>query len=182
MKKSLSIWLTAVLTLFCAACNEDKPVTKESTTKTEMIHVDLMNAKSEKIGMAMLSEVENGVKLNVEVSNLTPGKHGFHIHENGNCTAPDFKSAGGHFNPDMKKHGSESSHGPHAGDLPNLEVSKEGKGKAEFIVKNVSLDPGQKNSLRKDGGTALVIHESADDYRTDPSGNSGSRIACGVIK
>jgi superoxide dismutase, Cu-Zn family len=103
------------------------------------------------------------------------------VHTVGKCDPPDFASAGGHLNPDMKKHGKENPDGPHAGDLNNLEVGADGTAKASFVDSKVTLGDGP-NSLFHDGGTALVIHEKADDYKTDPSGNSGPRIACGPIQ
>ncbi|UQZ81569.1 Superoxide dismutase-like protein YojM precursor [Paenibacillus konkukensis] len=143
--------------------------------------IDIINSKGTKIGTAKLSQVAEGVKFQVEVSGLTPGKHGIHVHQTGVCTPPDFTSAGEHFNPEGKKHGFDNPQGYHAGDLPNLEVGSDGTARAEFVDTKVTLAKDKANSLVKTGGTALVIHENADDYKTDPSGNSGSRIACGVI-
>jgi len=144
-------------------------------------HIDIVNGSGGKIGSAMLLPLADGVKIQVEVSGLTPGKHGIHIHENGVCTAPDFTSAGAHLNPAGKLHGFDNPQGPHAGDMMNLEVGADGKGKAELMNKMVTLSKDKPNSLLKQGGTSLVIHEAVDDYKTDPSGNSGARIACGVI-
>jgi Cu-Zn family superoxide dismutase len=143
--------------------------------------VELIDSKGAKVGTAVLSQVAEGVKLQVEVSGLPPGKHGIHIHQMGVCAVPDFKSAGDHFNPEGKKHGFENPEGYHAGDLLNLEVGSDGTAKADLIDKKVTLLKDKANSLLKPGGTSLVIHEAADDYKTDPSGNSGARIACGVI-
>jgi Cu-Zn family superoxide dismutase len=99
----------------------------------------------------------------------------------GKCEGPDFKSAGGHLNPEMKQHGKDNPSGPHAGDLLNLTVGPDGKAKASLIAVHATLDAGP-NSLFHEGGTAIVIHEKEDDYKTDPTGNSGGRIACGVIQ
>ncbi|NHN30649.1 superoxide dismutase family protein [Paenibacillus sp. S3N08] len=148
----------------------------------EMVkHIDIVNGSGAKTGTATLSAVADGVKIQVEVMGLTPGKHGIHIHQNGVCTGPDFTSAGAHLNPTGKQHGFENPQGPHIGDLMNLEVGTDGTGKAELLNKMVTLSKDKANSLLKAGGTSLIIHEAADDYKTDPAGNSGARIACGAI-
>jgi superoxide dismutase, Cu-Zn family len=144
-------------------------------------HADIINAQGQKIGTADFSQTDAGVAIKVDVSQLAPGTHGIHIHAVGKCEGPDFKSAGGHLNPDMKKHGTENPDGPHAGDMPNLEAGTDGQTHTTILAKGVSLGSGP-NSLFHDGGTAIVIHEKADDYKTDPSGNSGNRIACGVVQ
>jgi Cu-Zn family superoxide dismutase len=141
----------------------------------------LRNAEGAEIGKATLSPVKGGVKVHVEVAKLAPGKHGIHLHAAGKCEAPDFKSAGPHFNPAEKHHGLHNPEGPHAGDLPNLVVGKDGKAKATFTAKGTTLGDG-KGSLFGPDGTALVIHADADDEKTDPAGNSGARIACGVVE
>lgn len=142
--------------------------------------VELVDAKGNKIGTAQLSEVAEGVRIVLEASNLPPGIHGFHIHDSGKCEGPDFKSAGGHFNPDGKQHGFHNPKGPHAGDLPNLVVDEQGRAKADFVAPGLTLRPG-KYSLVDADGTSLMIHANADDYVTDPAGNGGARLACGPI-
>ncbi len=141
---------------------------------------ELFNAKNEKVGSATLTETSEGVKIALEVSNLPPGGHGFHIHDVGKCDPPDFKTAGGHLNPHGKKHGLKNPDGPHAGDLQNLEVGADGTAKVDVHQAGVTLGEG-KTSLFHPGGTAIVIHASPDDGMTDPAGNAGARIACGVI-
>lgn len=148
----------------------------------DAVQVQLIDLQGNPIGQAKLTQVSEGVRIQLESEHLTPGKHGFHVHENGKCEAPDFKSAGGHFNPQGQKHGMAHSQGSHAGDLPNLEVNPEGKVQFEYVAKQLTLEPNQSNSLLKSGGTALVIHEKADDNVTEPAGNAGARIACGVIQ
>ena len=143
-------------------------------------HADIVNAQGQKIGTATLRPSDSGVRIDVEVSQLPPGTHGIHIHTVGKCEGPAFASAGGHFNPTSKKHGKDNPEGPHAGDLLNIEAGANGTAKGSLSDSIVTLGGGP-NSLFHEGGTALVIHEKADDYKTDPSGNSSARIACGVI-
>jgi len=144
-------------------------------------HADIVNAQGQKIGTAKIVPSHGGVRINLDVSQLPPGVHGVHIHAVGKCEGPDFKSAGGHLNPESKKHGKDNPEGPHAGDLLNITVGSNGSAKTSLVSASVTLGDGP-NSLFHDGGTAIVIHEKEDDYKTDPSGNSGARIACGVIQ
>jgi Cu-Zn family superoxide dismutase len=141
---------------------------------------NLANGKGENVGTARLRETSKGVSLSLDVFNLPPGVHGFHIHAVGKCDPPDFKSAGGHFNPEGKKHGLENPEGHHAGDMQNLTVDAQGKAKVRVVVPGVTLSEGS-NSLFQPQGTAIVIHADPDDMKTDPAGNAGARIACGVI-
>ena len=142
---------------------------------------DIYNAQGEKIGAAAFVQVESGVRITLDLNNLSPGMHGIHIHEVGKCDPPSFTSAGPHFNPEGKKHGLNNPAGPHAGDMRQLTVGAEGTAHAEFVDSLVSLAEVAPNSLFHTGGTAIVIHASPDDQMTDPSGNSGARVACGVI-
>lgn len=146
------------------------------------IQVELINVNGENTGQATLTQGADGVSINIEAWNLPEGTHGFHIHDKGMCEPPTFESAGEHFNPTHAKHGFDNPEGPHAGDLPNLEVGKDGKVEATFLNEMVTLKAGESNSLLKEGGTSLVIHSKADDYVSQPAGDSGERIACGVIK
>jgi Cu-Zn family superoxide dismutase len=151
-------------------------------TKTE-IKVPLLTSTGQDAGFATFKTVKKGVKVKLELKNLPFGPHGVHIHQNAVCTAPDFKSAGGHFNPDGKQHGFLNAMGHHNGDFPaSVSIGEDHMGSASFVLDSVSLDPAAPNSLFLNGGTSIVVHEKADDEKTDPSGASGNRIACGVIK
>jgi len=141
----------------------------------------LQDAAGKPVGTAAFSAGPGGVQVKVKVSGLKPGPHGFHVHAAGLCEGPDFKTAAGHFNPSGKKHGLDSPAGHHGGDLPNLVVGADGTGEATATLAGVTLGEGE-TSLFHAGGTALVIHADADDGKTDPSGNSGARIACGVVQ
>lgn len=142
---------------------------------------DLINTKGESVGQATFTETPHGVLIHASAKGLPAGWHAFHIHEKGACTPPDFKSAGGHFNPGVHTHGYESPTGSHAGDLPNVSVDEHGDLDIEFLADKVTLGKAE-NSLFDEDGSALVIHAGKDDYTTDPAGNAGDRIVCGVIK
>lgn len=151
-------------------------------TTTIEIKVNMINSKGESVGTASLTEQHDGVHIHVKAANLPAGTHGIHFHAVGKCEAPSFESAGSHFNTTKKEHGFNNPKGFHVGDLPNITVGADGTVDADIITKNVTLAKKADNSLLRSGGTAIVIHEKEDDYKTDPSGNSGSRIACGVIQ
>ena len=148
--------------------------------KPKPVVVNLQNGQGKSVGTATLSAAANGVNVKLNVHELPAGDHGIHFHQTAKCEGPDFKSAGGHFNPDGKKHGLQNPEGPHAGDVPNFTVDPKGKSRVTVVAPNVTLTDGP-HSVFTGGGTALVIHAKADDGKTDPSGNSGDRIACGVI-
>lgn len=139
------------------------------------------------VGNAVLTETPDGVRVQAQITNLDAavtgderGQHGFHIHEVGQCTPPDFTSAGSHFNPTGADHGLLDPDGPHAGDLINLWIEANGQGDYDVVTDLITLGEGERSIFDEDG-SALVIHATADDYHTDSSGESGDRLACGVI-
>ncbi|MEK3979553.1 superoxide dismutase family protein [Psychrobacillus sp. FSL K6-2836] len=147
----------------------------------ETVKVSLLNTEGKEVGEATLTEHSKGVHILLNAEGLTPGVKAIHFHEKASCEKPTFETAGAHFNPTHKEHGFENPKGYHLGDLPNIEVGEDGKVELETVSPAVVLAAGKSNSLLDADGSALIIHENADDYKTDPSGNSGDRIVCGEI-
>jgi len=136
----------------------------------------MLNLEGQSVGQVQLQETPHGLIVTGEFTDLPEGAHGFHIHAVGECEPP-FQSAGGHFNPDEHQHGIENPQGLHAGDLPNIHVPASGELAVEHFVVGLTLD-----RVLDDDGAAMMVHAGADDYASDPAGNAGDRIACGVIE
>lgn len=179
MRLGFNVLAGLALTGAVMACDDDDDTTAGGVGQTA--RVELRNAQGQAAGTATLTETATGVQVSISAVGLPAGAHGFHFHENGQC-APTFEAAGEHYNPTARQHGVENSQGPHAADLPNLVIAASGAGTLTTTNPYLTLRDGEPNSLFKAGGTALIIHTNADDHRTDPSGNSGGRIACGVVQ
>ncbi len=175
--------MTLLVVLPVAACGDpDGPV--HAGGRVEAV-AEMLDEKGQKLGTAEFRQVGKVVTIRMQVSGLPPGVHALHIHEKAECHAADgeaFGAAGGHFNPTNKKHGFDNPEGPHAGDLPNFTVAADGTATVEVENVHVTLEEGPAHSLFHPGGTCLVIHAGPDDNKTDPAGNAGARLACGVIR
>jgi Cu-Zn family superoxide dismutase len=175
-----------IMTALCLGAHAVAAETGPSPTATppaaDSFSVDMKNTKGESVGTAWITQKsEKGITIQLDLHSLPAGTHAIHIHNKASCVAPDFKSAGDHFAPKGHMHGNLSKDGPHAGDLQNIEIGADGTLKTTLESNLVNLGASMK-SLQKGAGTSLVIHASADDYKSQPSGNSGARIACGEIK
>ena len=142
---------------------------------------ELKDIDGRDVGKATLIQTPEGVLIRLSIKGLPAGVLAFHVHAVGECEPP-FLTAGPHFNPMAKKHGMEATDGAHAGDMPNLHIPPSGTLEVEVLNTTISLAKGQTNSIFDTDGSSLVIHANADDYKTDPAGNAGDRVACGVVK
>ena len=174
MKIQLGIAVVAVLALGAGAAVDAGVVGGEPSAQAE-----LKDAQGKSLGVVRIEQTSNGLLLKGTLSGVSPGSHGLHVHEVGKCEAP-FKTAGGHFNPSAKVHGMRADGGLHAGDLPNVVVPADGKVAFELFAPGLTLTPGPQSVLDADG-SSLVLHAKADDYLSQPAGNSGDRQACGVV-
>jgi len=176
MRMTIAVLALATVASTGFAQKSDKP-------KNKLVVVPIKTSSGQDAGTATFREIKGrtlSIKLNLK--NLPFGQHAVHIHQHAVCDAPDFKGAGGHFNPAGKQHGTMNPEGHHNGDLPqNVSIGEDHTGQASFKVDDLSMTPGDVNNILANGGTAIVVHEKADDMKTDPTGNAGNRIACGII-
>lgn len=177
----VAVGCSSVASVGRSSATPDPDSFDESPTSL-VANAGILGTGGKTIGLASFRDTRLGVRVEVHVTGLPPGKHGIHLHEVGKCDSPDFATAGGHFNINGKSHGTPGATTAHAGDLPNLEVGADGKGSLLFYAPMVGLNKALSSGLTFGAGTALVIHANEDDEKTQPAGNSGGRIACGIVK
>lgn len=163
--------------LALAACNDKSMETGAPVAGGAKAVATLRTAAGVDVGRATATDVAGGVRFTIDAKAMPPGTHGAHVHTVGRCDGPGFESAGGHWNPTMMKHGAMNPQGPHEGDLPNLVIDTGGRGTIGATIPGATIA-----TLLDTDGAALVVHAGPDDLMTDPSGNSGARIACGVFQ
>ena len=178
--RGMKLLMGGAAALSLAACATNREPVEPMPDGPDVANAELRDANGMGRARASVTEAGDSIRVRIEAVQMAPGAYGAHIHTTGRCDAPGFESAGGHWNPTGRQHGKDNPAGDHKGDLPNLLVGADGRGSFEFTVPGVAVG-GEAPRLLDDDGAAVVIHAGPDDYRTDPSGNSGARIACGVL-
>ncbi|WP_176590387.1 superoxide dismutase family protein [Sphingobium sp. EM0848] len=179
--KNLAFALALPLVVLASACATSSASSAEPASgAAPMAHAKLLAGDGSPRGTAMVTQAADGLHVVVKAQGLTPGMHAVHIHTTGMCTGPDFTSAGGHWNPTGHKHGKDNPQGMHMGDMPNMIAGADGAGELEYVIPGGAISGGATPLLDSDGA-AVVIHAQADDYKTDPAGNAGGRVACGIL-
>lgn len=177
------IGMTLSLLMAADASAQQALGTPVAGTGEQVARASLIDTNGQAIGTAELIQTPtNLVLIRLDIRGLEPGTHAFHIHETGECTAPEFTSAGGHFDPHGRSHGFLHVEGEHGGDMLNIQVPQNGHLQTERVARHVTLESGAPGYLLDRDGSALVIHAGADDYESQPAGDAGSRVACGVIR
>ena len=174
--KTAALFLALPLCISVSAC----AATSREKVAAPTGHAKLVAGDGSTRGTATVTQAADGLHVLVKASGLTPGIHAVHLHTVGTCTGPDFTSAGGHWNPTAHQHGKDNPQGMHMGDMPNMQAKPDGTGEMEYVVPGGTISDGATPLLDADGA-AVVIHATADDYKSDPAGNAGGRIACGVL-
>jgi superoxide dismutase, Cu-Zn family len=175
-------WISAAAAAALAACaSSERAELEDVVAPPEVLAAELRDAGGQVRARATAEQAGDSIRVRIEAVSLAQGAYGAHIHATGRCDPPGFTTAGAHWNPTRVKHGKDNPQGMHKGDLPNLLVGTDGRGSFEYTIPNASIAGSGPNPVIDGDGAAVVIHAAADDFRTDPSGNSGARIACGVL-
>jgi superoxide dismutase, Cu-Zn family len=182
MQRLGSCFLSVAALAALAGCSTtDSAAVDEAPPAARSVSADLRDASGNIRARGTAEQVGDGIRVRIEAAGLAPGAYGAHVHTTGRCDPPGFTTAGGHWNPTAQQHGKDNPQGMHKGDLPNLLVGADGRGSFEYTIPNASVSGNSQNLLMDGDGATLMIHQQADDFRTDPSGSSGARIACGVL-
>jgi Cu-Zn family superoxide dismutase len=176
------LWMSGIAALALAGCaSSERAELEDVVAPPEALSAELRDAGGRTRARAAAEQVGDSIRVRIEAVAMSPGAYGAHIHAAGRCDPPGFTTAGAHWNPTRVKHGKDNPQGMHKGDLPNLLVGTDGRGSFEYTIPNASISGRGPNPVIDADGAAVVIHAAPDDFRTDPSGNSGARVACGVL-
>lgn len=180
MKKAALVFALPVLASLAACAATDGGVDSATPSAAPSAGATLVASDGSARGTVTVMQATDGLHVMVRAAGVTPGAHAVHVHTTGSCTPPDFTSAGGHWNPTGRQHGKDNPAGMHMGDMPNMLVGADGTGELEYVISGGMIRGGATPLLDADGA-AVVIHAKADDNKSDPAGNAGGRVACGVL-